>query len=553
MSQFKYALAIFFLVSVGICAGCPPRKRQTKPFELSVVHYNDFHARFQQTNSNGGTCKNETECIGGFSRLYKQITTLFEKKPKSILLNAGDNFQGTLYYSIGKWNITQEFMNKLPIDATVLGNHEFDDGIKGVVPFIKALKSPVVTSNIDDSLEPSIQGLYKKSTVIERDGKKIGIIGVITSECAQIANTGKLSFFQESVSVNAEAERLVREEGVYTIIVLSHSGYDVDKIIAQNASERISLIVGGHSHTFLYTGDNPPGPDPVEGPYPTIVQSKNGHRVLVAQAAEHSKYVGNLNVFLGEKGEVVGFAGAPIFLDTSFPQDESINAALQPWKEIIDREGARVLGSTLVKLDRTNCFTQECTLGNFVTDAFVYQYTKTAPEGSWTEAAIALMNAGGLRTNIEVGNITFMDMVTAQPFGNTVDFGQIKGKYLKELMEAATKEYYYRRLYSSLNMLQVSGLQIVYDFSKPNGQKVVSMKARCADCLVPVYEDLVPEKLYSVAIPGFLTNGGDGFTVLSDNLINKRVGFVDMDIFIDYLANNSPISEEIEGRITILN
>lgn len=70
----------------------------------------------------------------------------------------------------------------------------------------------------------------------------------------QIANTGKLSFFQESVSVNAEAERLVREEGVYTIIVLSHSGYDVDKIIAQNASERISLIVGGHSHTFLYTG-----------------------------------------------------------------------------------------------------------------------------------------------------------------------------------------------------------------------------------------------------------------------------------------------------------
>lgn len=60
-----------------------------------------------------------------------------------------------------------------------LGNHEFDNGIRGVIPFIEALNAPTVVANIIDTYEPEIQGTYKKSTIIERDGKKIGIIGVI--------------------------------------------------------------------------------------------------------------------------------------------------------------------------------------------------------------------------------------------------------------------------------------------------------------------------------------------------------------------------------------
>lgn len=213
--------------------------------------------RFEEVSQQAGTCKEEsTDCIGGFSRLYEQIVEIQSQTDHSILLNAGDNFQGTIWYTFFKWNVTQYFLNKLPFDAIVLGNHEFDDGIDGVVPFIKSLNAPVVVSNIDDSEEPDMQGIYTKSTVIERFGKKIGIVGVITSLCAQISNTEKLKFFKESESVNREAERLVDEEGVFTVIVLSHSGYDVDQVIAQNASSKIGLIVGGHSHSFLYTGGN---------------------------------------------------------------------------------------------------------------------------------------------------------------------------------------------------------------------------------------------------------------------------------------------------------
>ncbi|CAG9862150.1 unnamed protein product [Phyllotreta striolata] len=553
----RIELLVLVICPVGlICVSGIPR--QTKPtpagaFELSVVHFNDFHARFEETNIYANTCKpdEESSCIGGFSRLYEQIAAILDDKPKSILLNAGDSFQGTLWYNIGKWNVTQEFMNKLPIDAEVIGNHEFDDGIAGLVPYIKALKHPVVVSNIDDSQEPSFQGIYAKSTVVERDGRRIGVVGVITSVCDEIASTGRLKFFGESASVNAEAERLVREEGVFTVIVLSHSGYDVDKEIAANASEKISLIVGGHSHTFLYTGDNPPGPDKVGGPYPTIVQSKFGHDVLVTQASAYSKYLGNITIYLDDGGEIVDYSGAPIFLAHDVPQDQSINKALEPWKKIIHAEGDKVIGSSLVSLDDSTCYTSECTLGNLIADAYVFAYTKSPPNGSWTEAAIGLINAGGLRSPIEKGNISYSDLLTAQPFGNTIDFGQIQGKYLKEAFEETAKEHAYGRLYSSINLLQVSGVQLAYDLSKPLGERVVSIKVRCADCTTPAYEDLDQNKSYNVVMPSFLSQGGDNYVMFKDQLRNKRVGPIDVDILVDYLGHYSPVFEEISGRIVI--
>ncbi|KAG5884885.1 hypothetical protein JTB14_025049 [Gonioctena quinquepunctata] len=541
--------SVLSVLTIFAVKASPTSEKLNKPFELSVVHFNDFHARFEETNSDASACKDASQCIGGFSRLYKQIMTMLEEKPESILLNAGDNFQGTIWYSMGKWNVTQEFMNKLPIDAEVLGNHEFDDGIEGVVPYIKALTHPIVVSNIDDSLEPEIQGTYAKSTIIERHGKKIGIVGVITSTCDKISKTGNLKFFPESASVNTEAERLVREENVFTVIVLSHSGYDVEKEIAANASEKISLVVGAHSHSFLYTGDNPPGPDTVEGPYPTIVQSRFGHNVLVTQASAFCKYLGNITIFIDEGGEIVDYSGSPIFIDHFFEQDEQINSDLAPWKTMVDTRGDVVLGSTLVTLSNTGCYYQECTLGNFLADAMVYEYTKSAPKGSWTQAAIAIMNAGGLRTSINIGNITYNDLVTSQPFANTFDIGEIEGKYIKELLEYVAKFYYFGRVYSSLNLLQVSGLQVVYDLSKPT--KVVSVKVRCQNCTIPVYEDLDLNKMYPIVSSSYLNTGGDNFETLAKHLKNKRIGRVDTDVLIEYLSHMNPVFQEESGRIVI--
>ncbi|XP_057652348.1 apyrase-like isoform X1 [Diorhabda carinulata] len=548
------ASVIFFVICAIFYIDASPNKRISDLFELSVVHFNDFHARFDPINLGGNTCKTGEECIGGFSRLYKEIMNLLNEKPKALLLNGGDNFQGTLWYTIGKWNVTQEFINKLPIEAEVLGNHEFDDGIDGIVPYIKALKHPIIVSNIDDSLEPSIQGTYKKSVVIERNGKKIGIVGVLTADCANLSSTGKLVFHDESASVNAEAERLVKEENVYTVIVLSHSGYDVDKKIAQNASEKISLIVGAHSHSFLWTGDNPPGPDTVQGPYPTIIESKNGHNVLVTQASCYTKFVGNITVYLDETGEAVDWSGAPIYLDSSSPQDEEINEQMKPWKDKVDGEGNRVIGSSLVTLSKKHCYVRECALGNFVTDAMVYEYTKSVPEGSWTNVALAITNAGSLRADISAGNITFSDLMTAQPFGNTIDYGSIQGKYLKEMFEhGANAVSYTGSTTASLNLLQHSGFIVEIDTGKPAGQRVVSLKVRCQNCTVPVYNDIEMERYYKLSVNSFLASGGDGYSMIAENMINKHVGRHDFDIMMEYLDHRSPVFQEEGKRSTVFN
>ncbi|XP_023014357.2 apyrase [Leptinotarsa decemlineata] len=542
-----WLLFIVFAVTSINCANL--HVEIEKIFQLSVIHFNDFHARFDQINHSGGVCKAGENCIGGFSRLYRQIEDILTDKPSSILLNAGDSFQGTLWYTVGKWNVTQQFMNRLPIDAEVLGNHDFDDGISGVVPYIKSLHHPVVVCNIDDELEPEIQRIYQKSIVIEREGKKIGVIGVILSECDKIAKTGQLKFLLESPSVNAEAERLVKEEGVYTNIVLSHSGYDIDKKIAANASEKISLIVGGHSHTFLFTGDDPPGPDIVGGPYPTVVKSKYGHTVLVTQASALCKYLGNITIFFYENGEVIDYSGQPIFLSSNHQQDEQINQELSLWKNTVESQGDVVLGSTFVTLSGESCYNRECSLGNFVADAMVYAYTSDIGGGPWTRSSIAVVNPGGMRNDIRIGDITYNDLATAQPFENTFDIGEIEGVHLRELFEYTSLPYRYKNAENRLNILQVSGLKIIYKLKKPEGQRLESLKVLCQNCSVPVYEDLDDNKTYSIVVISHLLDGGR-YPILTNKVKNRTTGRLDMDVLIEFLAHRDPVFIETGTRLT---
>lgn len=126
-------------------------------------------------------------------------------------------------------------------------------------------------------------------------------------------------FRNESEAIVEEAEKL-KSQGANIIIVISHCGYDVDKLIAQHAGSEIDVIVGSHSHTFLYTGDNPPGPDKPRGDYPTQITHASGHRVLIVQAAAYAKYVGNLTVYFDDNGDVVDFEGAPIYMDNNVPE-----------------------------------------------------------------------------------------------------------------------------------------------------------------------------------------------------------------------------------------
>lgn len=120
--------------------------------------------------------------------------------------------------------------------------------------------------------------------------------------------------------MNSEAEKL-EHAGVSIILVLSHCGIIRDLEIARSidAGSKIDVIVGAHSHTFMYTGDAP-GPDQPQYDYPAVVEHRNGHKVLIVQASSFAKYVGDLTVYFNQNGEAIQWIGQPIFLASNVQQ-----------------------------------------------------------------------------------------------------------------------------------------------------------------------------------------------------------------------------------------
>lgn len=114
---------------------------------------------------------------------------------------------------------------------------------------------------------------------------------------------------------------------------MSHCGVDVDLEIAKKVGSDVDVIVGGHTHSFLWTGDDYPSETPV-GDYPTIVTHANGHKVLIVQAAAYTRYMGDLTVYFDAAGEVQEWEGKPIFLDESVEQGKSNTVICRSFKVI---------------------------------------------------------------------------------------------------------------------------------------------------------------------------------------------------------------------------
>ncbi|XP_045779141.1 apyrase-like [Maniola jurtina] len=515
-------------------------------YELNVVHYNDFHARFVETSPSGTVCNPEVApCIGGFARIATLVRQALEREPDSIVLNGGDSFQGTIWYNLLRWNVTQEFMNMIHHDAHVLGNHEFDNGIEGVVPYLQHLNSSVVVANIIDDEEPDIQGLYQPSVVIERKGRKIGIIGVIISTTNELAATGNLTFTDEIEAVRREAEKL-NEEGVDIIVVLSHCGLEKDQEIALKASPYVDIVVGAHSHSLLINTEPPAGIAFVpQGPYPIVVEQEN-RSVLVVQAAAHTVFLGEIKLYFDEQGELVNWTGDPIFAGNDVEQAPDVLAKINEYLPIIEEKATELVGFSKVLLS-SRCSCGECNLGSFICDAFMNAAIERAQGNQWNYAHFCLTNTGGVRSDIDAGNVTFEKLLLSTPFENQVEVFDLKGQYVLEALEFAVAN----QPFPGARMLQISGLRGVFDGLRPVNSRIVNATVRCNDCNVPRYEPLDVNKTYKVVSQSFLGGGGDGFSMISNNRENVEVLGVDYEILMNYVRQQSPIIKDLDGRLAI--
>ena len=236
-----------------------------------------------------------------------------------LFLNAGDHFQGTIWYTFEKSKVVAEFVKLMKHDVMTLGNHEFDDGVEELLPFIKNITQneeknvTIVCSNIEFSGE--LQQMIKASTLMEIGGKKVAIIGYITPDTKFLSSPGNtVKFYDEIESIRKEIINLKREHDDLNIfIALGHSGLEKDQEIAKNIPE-LDVVVGGHSHSLLYTGQ-PPSIDKPEGPYPMVVDHGIDGKTLVVQAFAFGKYLGKLDVVFDDGGHIISYGGNPILLD----------------------------------------------------------------------------------------------------------------------------------------------------------------------------------------------------------------------------------------------
>ncbi|MFV9506001.1 MAG: 5'-nucleotidase C-terminal domain-containing protein [Oscillochloridaceae bacterium umkhey_bin13] len=528
-------------------------------FAVTLLHTNDFHARVDQFNRNGAICSaaNATDglCIGGVPRLSTVVSEVRNTTDNVLLLDAGDQFQGTLFYNLFKSDVLTTTMNYLGYDAMAIGNHEFDNGPEELARFINGANFPVLSANIDASNEPLLDGLIAPTTIITESGRAIGIIGLTTPDTSNISSPGPNVVFNPLLeSLQAAADALTAQ-GVDKIIALTHVGYEIDLDLAAQVSG-VDVIIGGHSHSFLYNPTAPIsfanpifpqfGPLNPAGAYPTVVTSAANEPVLVATAYQWGTFLGRLDVSFDADGLITSHGGNPIYLGNGVAKDPVADALLQPFRNGVASLIATPVGSTTVDLlinagGQQICRLGECLMGNLVADAMLWKANQVEPTANYQ---IAFQNGGGLRAPIPAGPVSLGNVLETLPFGNAIATFELQGQYVKAALENGA------RLYPSANggFAQVSGLRYKIDPTKPAQARVLDVEVWNGTA----WEALDMDKMYKVVTNDFMRRGGDNYTMFRDQAVNPYdFGPALDEALADYFRTFSPVTPMIEGRITL--
>lgn len=177
---------------------------------------------------------------------------------------------------------------------------------------------------------------------------------------------------------------------------------------------------------------------------------------------------------------------------------------LGEYQSIINVVSNQIIGKTKTSLDG-ECHHGECNLGNFVTDALVYNRVKQYKGPYWTDASIAILNGDGIRAAIPVGNISKYDLMSILPFENQLLVLNVTGHVLKLALETSVQAH------DMSAFLQVSGLRVVYNLMNKPGQRVESVDVLCQKCAIPKYEKLDNNEKYGIIIDSYNYDGGCQF------------------------------------------
>lgn len=497
-------------------------------YQLRVVHTNDHHARIEPV-LNGST-----PVHGGVSRRKTLIDAIRNEGGNQVLLDAGDVFQGTLYFNQYRGMADLEFYNAMRYDAVAIGNHEFDIGQAPLATFINGARFPVLSANIQADASSPLAGLIKPWTVIWVGGQAIGIIGVTTEETTVLSNPGPGVTFTNYIDAVKQGVAALRQAGVTKIIALTHVGVEADRVLASQV-DGLAVVIGGHSHT-------PMGPmvstANANRPYPEVIASPSGKPVIVAQDWEWGRWLGDLTIGFDANGDITTVvAGNPTEVLPSVMADTGFENRITAFRAPLDQLRATPVGETQVALNgaRADVRTKETNLGNMIADSTL---AKTVGAGS----QIAIVNGGGVRTSIPAGRVTLGQVLEVHPFGNTLVVMTVTGAQVKEALENGVSQVET----VAGRFPQVGGMRFSWDATAPAGSRVTGIQIADGK---GGFTAIDPNASYRLVVNNFIATGGDGYSVLQKGTDRIETGFLDSDVIVEYLQANSPVNPQVEGRI----
>ena len=572
MAIFSITTALFAMPTIATTS-IP----EHKAVELSILHINDHHSYLEPHETriqlNGKQTKVD---IGGFSAVNAKLKELRKKYKNPLVLHAGDAITGTLYFTLFGGSADAAVMNAGNFHYFTLGNHEFDAGNEGLLKLLEPLKIPVLSANVIPDKSSILYNKWKPYDIFTVNGEKIGIIGLDTvNKTVNSSSPGKdVKFYDEVVTAQIMANTL-KSQGINKIILLSHAGSEKNIEIAQKVND-IDIIVTGDSHNLYGNDELRALKLPVIYEYPLEFKSPNGEPVYVMEAWAYSAVVGDLGVKFSKDGIASITRKIPHVLMSS--NKLQVKDKEGKWKELEGEERKQAVDSLKatpsISLDYSDKTTDKIIAkyrhekdqlakevvgtinGNVMpggSDNRIPNKAGSNPEGSVATRFIAetmynelknvdltIQNAGGVRSDIVPGNITFNDAYTFLPFGNTLFTYKMEGALVKQVIEDALQ---FSLVDGSTGGFPY-GAGIRYEANEmPNAEGKRLVNVEVFNKQTQQWEAIDDAKRYLVGTNSYIASGKDGYKTFAKMFNDPKYEgtdtyLPDAESFIKFMKKN---------------
>lgn len=561
----KKILALSAVIAVLLLVMLTPAfAKEPKTVSVQILAINDFHGNLEPPTGSSGRIGPSVGGItaGGVEYLATHINTLRATNPNTVVVTAGDLIGASpLLSALFHDEPTIEAFNSIGIDFSAVGNHEFDEGWHELVRMQEGGCHPV-DGCLDGDGFRGADFQFLAANVVRKDngktifpayqvqrfkGTKIAFIGMTLEGTPLIvtpSGISDLNFLDEASTVNALVPHLKRR-GIETIVVLIHEGgaqnVAADPItinqcngisgaivdIVNNLDDEVDVVISGHTHNA----------------YNCVIDNK-----LVTSAASFGRLVTDVDLVIDKKSdEVISMSANNVIVTRDVPPDSELTGIIARYNAIAAPLANRVIGSITAIITRTNNAAGESALGDVIADG---QLDATKAPGLG-DAVVAFMNPGGIRADLTYlgspagegdGNVTYSEMFTVQPFGNSLVTMTLTGAQIERLLE----EQLAGCTLANARILQVSaGFAYTWKASGPVCDKVDPNTIMLNGVMVN------PAATYRVTVNSFLADGGDSFPILTQGT-NRLGGAVDTDAFEAYFLANSPVPPGPQNRITMV-